>query len=160
MSSIHLTTFIAAPIERVFDLSRSINLHKISTAHTHEKAIAGVITGLINEGETVTWQAKHLFKERKFTSKITAMNKPVSFTDEMTEGDFKSFRHEHHFKSTDNGTIMIDVVQMECPYGIIGQLVNKFFLKNYIEQLLLKRNEVIKEYAESKKWIGILSSAS
>jgi len=160
MSFIHLTTFIAAPIERVFDLSRSINLHKISTAHTHEKAIAGVITGLINEGETVTWQAKHLFKERKFTSKITAMNKPVSFTDEMTEGDFKSFRHEHHFKSTDNGTIMIDVVEMECPYGIIGQLINKFFLKNYIEQLLLKRNEVIKEFAESKKWIGILSSAS
>jgi len=160
MSFIHLTTFIAAPIERVFDLSRSINLHKISTAHTHEKAIAGVMTGLINEGETVTWQAKHLFKERKFTSKITVMDRPAGFTDEMIAGDFKNFRHEHHFKSTDNGTIMIDVVEMECPYGIIGQLVNKFFLKNYIEQLLLKRNEVIKEYAESKKWIGILSSAS
>ena len=160
MSFIHLTTFIAAPIERVFDLSRSINLHKISTAHTHEKAIAGVMTGLINEGETVTWQAKHLFKERKFTSKITGMDRPAGFTDEMIAGDFKNFRHEHHFKSTDNGTIMIDVVEMECPYGIIGQLVNKFFLKNYIEQLLLKRNEVIKEYAESKKWIGILSSAS
>jgi ligand-binding SRPBCC domain-containing protein len=160
VSSIHLTTFIAAPIDRVFDLSRSINLHKISTAHTHEKAIAGVVTGLINEGETVTWQAKHLFRERKFTSKITAMTRPDNFTDEMTAGDFKSFRHEHHFKATDNGTIMIDVVVMESPYGIIGQLVNKFFLKNYIEQLLLKRNEVIKEYAESKKWIGILSSAS
>ena len=39
---IHLTTLITAPIERVFDLSRSINLHKISTAHTGEKAIAGV----------------------------------------------------------------------------------------------------------------------
>ena len=160
MSSIHLTTFISAPIDRVFDLSRSINLHKISTAHTHEKAIAGVVTGLINEGESVTWQAKHLFKERKFTSKITAMTRPDSFIDEMTAGDFKSFRHEHHFKATDNGTIMIDVVEMESPYGIIGQLVNKFFLKNYIEQLLLKRNEVIKEYAESKKWIGILSSAN
>ena len=156
MSSIHLTTFIMAPVERVFDLCRSINLHKISTAHTHEKVVAGVMNGLINEGETVTWQAKHLFKERKFTSRITAMLRPQSFTDEMIQGDFKSFHHEHHFKQTDNGTIMIDVVNFESPYGIIGKLANRFYLKNYLEQLLLKRNEVIKEYAEGMKWKAIL----
>jgi ligand-binding SRPBCC domain-containing protein len=160
MSIIHLTTFIAAPAERVFNLSRSVNLHKISTAHTHEKIVDGKMSGLMEEGETVTWQARHLYKERKFTSKITAMHKPESFTDEMIQGDFKSFHHEHHFKATDNGTIMIDVVEFESPYGIIGKLVNQLYLKNYLEQLLLKRNEVIKEYAEGKKWVGILSSAS
>ncbi|HEX2682807.1 MAG TPA: SRPBCC family protein, partial [Ferruginibacter sp.] len=100
MPDIHLTTFIAAPIERVFDLSRSMNLHQISTAHTGEKAIAGVTNGLINKNETVTWQAKHLFKTRQFTSAITEMERPAFFIDEMTRGDFKSFHHEHHFKST------------------------------------------------------------
>ncbi len=156
MSKIHLTTFIAAPVERVFDLSRSVNLHKISTAHTHEKIIEGKMNGLIEEGESVTWQAKHLFKERKFTSKITVMNKPVSFVDEMVKGDFKSFHHEHHFKPTDNGTIMIDVVEFESPYGIAGELINHLYLKKYLEQLLVKRNEVIKEYAEGLKWKAIL----
>lgn len=156
MPSIHLTTFIAAPVERVFDLSRSVNLHKISTAHTHEKIIDGKMNGLVEEDDTVTWQARHLYKERKFTSKITAMKKPVSFTDEMINGDFKSFHHEHHFKQTDNGTIMIDVVNFESPYGIIGKLVNGFYLKKYLEQLLLKRNDVIREYAESAKWKAIL----
>jgi ligand-binding SRPBCC domain-containing protein len=156
--SIHLTTFITAPIERVFDLSRSINLHKISTAHTQEKAIGGVMNGLINEGETVTWQAKHLYKERTFTSKITAMLRPESFTDEMIQGDFKSFHHQHHFKAVDNGTIMIDIIAFESPYGMIGKLLNRFYLKNYLEQLLLKRNEVIKEYAEGMKWKAILTS--
>ena len=158
MPSIHLTTFIAAPVERVFDLSRSVNLHKISTAQTHEKIVDGKMHGLISEGETVTWQAKHLFKERKFTSKITAMLRPVNFTDEMIKGDFKNFHHEHHFKPTDNGTIMIDVLAFESPYGILGKLLNKFYLKNYLEQLLLKRNEVIKEYAEGLKWKAILNS--
>jgi ligand-binding SRPBCC domain-containing protein len=156
MTTIHLTTFITAPIERVFNLSRSINLHKISTAHTHEKAVDGVMNGLINEGETVTWQAKHLFKERKFTAKITAMNNPLSFTDEMIQGDFKSFRHQHHFKPTNNGTIMIDKIEFESPYGIIGQLVNQCYLKKYLQKLLQKRNEVIKEYAEGTKWKAIL----
>lgn len=157
MSTIHLTTFIAAPAERVFDLSRSINLHKISTIQTGEKAIDGVMNGLINEGESVTWQAKHLYKLRKFTSMIIEMERPVYFIDEMTKGDFKSFRHEHHFKSLKNGSIMIDLVKFESPYGIIGKLVNKFYLKNYFEQLLHKRNAVIKEYAETSKWIAILS---
>lgn len=157
MTTIHLTTFIAAPVERVFDLCRSINLHKLSTQDTREDAIAGITSGLINENETVTWQAHHLYKTRKFTSKITSMIKPVSFVDEMVHGDFKNFKHEHHFKSIDNGTIMIDILTFESPYGIIGKMLNSFYLKSYLEKLLLKRNHVIKEYAETDKWKLILN---
>ena len=156
MAKIHLTSFIAAPIERVFDLSRSINLHQISTASSNEKAIDGVLTGLINKDETVTWQAKHLFKTRLFTSKITAMQSPVSFTDEMVKGDFKSFHHEHHFKAAANGTIMIDIINFESPYGKIGKIANAIFLKSYLQKFLIKRNIVIKEYAETQKWKTIL----
>ncbi len=156
MSKIHLTTFIAAPIERVFNLSRSITLHKISTAHTNEKAIAGVTSGLINKDETVTWQAKHLFKTRQHTSKITAMQSPDSFTDEMIKGDFKNFKHQHHFKQIDNGTIMIDIVDFESPYGSLGKFFNAVYLKKYIEKFLIKRNDIIKHYAETEKWKVIL----
>lgn len=157
MASIHLTTFIAAPVERVFDLSRSINLHKISTAATNEKAIGGVINGLINENETVTWEAQHLFKKRRFTSHISEMKRPAYFIDEMKKGDFKSFRHDHHFKTADNGTIMIDQVNFESPYGILGKWVNILYLKKYLEKLLVARNVVIKDYAETEKWKAILN---
>ena len=157
MAKIHLTSFIAAPIECVFDLSRSINLHQISTANTNEKAIDGVITGLINKDETVTWQAKHLFKTRLFTSKITEMKSPDFFIDEMIKGDFTSFHHEHHFKAAHNGTIMIDIVNFETPYGKIGKMANAIFLKRYLQKFLIKRNEVIKDYAETQKWKTILN---
>jgi ligand-binding SRPBCC domain-containing protein len=157
MPKIHITTFIAAPCERVFDLSRSINLHSISTAHTDEQAIAGVTSGLINLNETVTWQAKHLFKKRQHTSKITAMESPVFFVDEMTAGKFKSFRHEHHFKQIDNGTIMIDILDFESPYGAAGKFFNAIYLKKYLENFLIKRNDTIKEYAQTQKWKAILN---
>ena len=157
MSQIHLTSFINAPVNRVFDLTRSINLHQISTAHTNEKAIDGVINGLINKNETVTWQARHLFKTRRFTSKITSLEAPVFFIDEMIKGDFKNFYHEHHFKPVKNGTIMIDVLNFESPYGIIGKMFNTVFLKAYLLKFLKKRNEVIKEYAETQKWKAVLS---
>jgi ligand-binding SRPBCC domain-containing protein len=157
MPKIHLTSFIAAPIERVFDLSRSINLHQLSTASTNEKAIDGVMSGLINKDETVTWQATHLFKTRLFTSKITEMKSPVFFIDEMIKGDFKSFHHEHHFKAVANGTIMIDLLNFETPYGTFGKIINTIFLRSYLEKFLIKRNEVIKEYAETQKWKAILN---
>ena len=157
MPTIHLTTFIAAPADRVFDLARSIELHKKSMAHTDEQAIGGTTTGLIELNETVTWKAKHLYKIRVLKSKITAMNRPLSFTDEMVEGDFKSLRHEHHFKTIDNGTLLIDLFTFEIPYGSVGVLAGKLFLTNYMKVLLEQRNRTIKEYAESDKWRFVLT---
>ena len=157
MPTIHLTTFVAAPAERVFDLCRSIDLHRKSMAHTGEEVVAGTSSGLIELDETVTWKAKHLLKTRILKSKITAMKRPFSFTDEMVDGDFKSLRHEHHFKTIDNGTLVIDLFNFESPYGQLGRLANQIFLTRYLENLLELRNKVIKEYAESEKWKFILN---
>ncbi|HEY4874109.1 MAG TPA: SRPBCC family protein [Puia sp.] len=158
MPTIHLTTFVAAPSSRVFDLSRSIELHKKSMAKSNEKVVSGISSGLIELDETVTWRAKHLFKNRFLKSKITAMKKPFSFTDEMVTGDFKSMKHEHHFKQIENGTLMIDILNFESPYGSLGKISNKIFLTNYLKKLLEQRNEAIKLYAESEKWKFILNS--
>lgn len=156
MPTIHLTTFVAAPPERVFDLARSIDLHRKSMAHTAEEAIAGTTNGLIGLGESVTWKAKHLMKTRVLKSKITAMDRPNSFTDEMVSGDFKSLKHEHHFKKIENGTLLIDLFHFETPYGGLGRLVNQVYLTRYLKNLLEIRNKSIKEYAESEKWKFIL----
>ena len=156
MPTIHLTTFIAAPAERVFDLSRSIDLHKKSMAHTGERPVAGVTMGLINLHESVTWKGKHLMKTRIFRSQITAMERPYYFTDEMKKGDFKEFKHEHHFKQIDNGTLLIDIVHFETPYGALGRLLNRMYLARYMQNLIEQRNAVIKEYAETNKWQQIL----
>jgi len=126
-------------------------------AHTGEEVVAGTTSGLIELNETVTWKAKHLLKTRILKSKITAMKRPFSFTDEMVDGDFKSLKHEHHFKTIDNGTLVIDLFNFESPYGQLGRLANQFFLTRYLENLLELRNKVIKEYAESEKWKFILN---
>jgi ligand-binding SRPBCC domain-containing protein len=159
MPNIHLTTFIAAPIDRVFDLARSIDLHKKSMAHKDEQAVAGTTMGLIGPGETVTWKAKHLFKTRIMKMKIMEMSRPFSFVDEMIEGDFKNFRHQHHFKQIDNGIFMIDIVDFETPYGGIGNMVNSIYLTKYLRSLLEGRNEFIRRIAESNKWKDILEKS-
>jgi ligand-binding SRPBCC domain-containing protein len=156
MPTIHLTTFIAAPVQVVFDLSRHIDVHKRSMANFKEEAVAGTRFGLIEEGETVTWKAKHFFKTRFLRVKITEMEKPDRFTDEQLSGNFKMMKHEHHFKSCDNGTIMIDLLEYEVPYGWLGKIFDKFYLYKYILRLLHQRNKTIREYGESDKWRRLL----
>jgi len=157
MPTIHLTTFIAAPVERVFDLSRSIDVHKKSLAHTNEQAVAGTTSGLIQQDETVTWKAKHLGKIRVMKVKISSMLAPQSFTDELVNGDFKQMKHEHHFKAITNGTLMIDLFSFESPYGTVGKFVNYVYLKRYLRKLLERRNQAIKEFAEGDKWKFLLN---
>lgn len=126
--------------------------------HTGEQAIAGTTSGLIKLDETVTWKGKHLLKTRIFTSRITEMSPFENFTDKMIKGDFISFEHQHFFKSTDNGTIVIDIIHYEMPYGWFGRFVNKFYLQAYLEKLINIRNGFIKQYAESDKWRALLSN--
>jgi ligand-binding SRPBCC domain-containing protein len=156
MPSIHITTFIAAPIDRVFDLSRHIGLHKISQQDNNEEAIGGVTSGLIKQGEFVIWKAKHLFKTRMMTIKITEMKSPDYFEDIMEKGDFISYTHKHHFKQVNNGTIMIDELAFETPYGSVGKIFNRIYLTKYMKSLVEQRNNTIREYAESTKWQALL----
>jgi len=148
MTTIHLNTHINAPIQTVFDLARDITEHENSSKNTREKAIAGVTSGKINLGETVTWRAKHFGVYLKHTSIISEMEIPTFFVDEMQEGMFKSFRHEHIFREIDNQTEMIDKLSYEVPYGILGRLFNYFTLKSYLTKFLLERNQHIKRRAE------------
>ena len=148
MPAIKLQTKINAPIERVFDLSRDIDLHKLSTKKTKEEAIAGKTTGLINLGESVTWRAKHFGVWLKHTSKITEFDKPNYFVDEMTKGAFKSFRHEHRFQQMESVTLMTDILEFESPLGFMGRLFNKLLLTEYLRKFIMERNAVIKLKAE------------
>lgn len=158
MALILLTTNIQAPIEICFDLSRSIDLHKLSTAHTNEEAIYGVTSGLIEMGEQVTWRAKHLGSTQTLTTKITAFKAPTFFQDQMAQGAFKSILHNHIFESKENSTLMTDEFYFEAPFGVLGKVVEKLFLVDYMTKLLLQRNKVIKETAESGEWKKILAN--
>jgi ligand-binding SRPBCC domain-containing protein len=152
MPFIILETIIDADIETCFDLSRSIDLHKISTAKTKETAIDGVTKGLISYNEFVTWEAVHFGIKQKLTSKITAYNKPFHFCDEQIKGPFKKMKHDHFFAIKNNTVLMKDGFLFESPFGMAGHIFNKLILTRYLKKFLSERNQIIKYYAESGRW--------
>ena len=97
MPYISLEFLIDAPIQRCFDLSRSVDVHKYSLSHTGEEAIAGVTSGLMELGDEVTWKARHLGIVQTLSSRITEYDRPYSFRDSMVPGSgaFSRFDHDH-----------------------------------------------------------------
>lgn len=152
MKTIHLHTEINASPEICFDLSRSVEVHLASTQETNEKAVAGRTTGLCEAGDFITWRAKHFGIYQYLTVKITSLSYPTHFQDQMVKGAFASFTHDHYFHRKGDKTLMEDVFTFSAPLGPLGLLAEWLFLEQYMQQLLVKRNAVIKALAESGKW--------
>lgn len=148
MPDLLLTTHIAAPRERCFVLSLSVDAHTGSMASSGERVVAGVRSGSMTLGDTVTWRARHFGIPFRMTSKITAFDAPARFVDEQTSGPFASWWHEHRFETVDGHTQMTDVVRYSSPAGLLGRLVDRTVLEHYLLRLLQQRNAWLKEELE------------
>lgn len=157
MVLIELGVLIQAPIERCFDLARSIEVHLLGTEKTGEQAVDGVTTGLIGNGQFVRWRARHLGVRQHLASRITAMDRPRYFQDTMIEGAFRSMQHDHFFSRADDGrTEMRDRFVFSAPLPVFGWLAERLVLERYMTKLLRERNEVIRQVAESARWAEFL----
>jgi ligand-binding SRPBCC domain-containing protein len=143
VARIRLETLIAAPPERCFDLSLSVQLHLDSTAETRERVGEGPTSGLLGPGDAVTWEARHFGRRRRLTVRISAYDRPRTFRDEQVAGPFRRLRHDHWFHASDAGTRMVDEFEFA-----LAPLVDALVLGPHLRRLLLRRNELIKRAAE------------
>jgi ligand-binding SRPBCC domain-containing protein len=134
------TTRTSMPGSVLFDLARSVDVHKDSMAHSREQAVAGVTTGLLSLGQEVTWRAWHFGIPLQMTSRITEMKSPDYFVDEQVKGPFRRFRHVHEFSQDASGTTMVDRIEFAAPFGLIGRLVERLVLARYLQKLIETRN--------------------
>ena len=159
MNEISVSTEIEAAVEACFDASRDIDLHQQSVEHTGERAIEGVVSGLIGLGESVTWQARHFGIRWRLRSEITVFEPPSYFQDTMTEGPFGTFQHDHHFEDLGDGrTLMCDVVRFESPGGPIGRIVDRWVLGPYLRRFLAIRGRSLKLTLESPSALPLIGS--
>ncbi|MEO8431514.1 MAG: SRPBCC family protein [Acidobacteriota bacterium] len=142
---------IRASAERCFDEARSIDLHVDSMSKIGERAVAGRTSGLIESGESVTWEAKHFGVRQRLTSQITRFDRPAYFRDTMTKGAFAALVHDHFFHSTiPNVTEMRDVVTFRSPFGLLGQKVDRLVMRRYLANLIAERQRAVRTAAEGR----------
>src|SRR5687768_13694369 len=115
MYRLTVTTSIAAPLSTCFDLAHSVDAHVQSAAGTGERVVGGRMSGLLELGDEVTWEARHFGVVQRLSSRITEFRPPTFFQDRMTRGAFRFFEHDHLFEPHDGRTLMTDVLKFEAP---------------------------------------------
>lgn len=140
---------IDAPIDTVFDAERNLDLHAATQAHRGERAVGGVTSGLIEAGQEVEWEAVHFGIRQRLRVRITGMERPTWFRDEMLTGAFASMIHDHRFESLGPGrTRKTDLMVIAAPLGPLGRLAEILFLKAYMTAFLRKKNRDLKAILE------------
>lgn len=138
-ASLECTTRSSRSPAEMFDRARDIGLHTASQSAADERAVAGVVTGLIGLGEEVTWRARHFGVPLLLTSRITAFDAPHRFVDEQVRGPFAHFRHEHLFEADGTGSVMIDRLEYAAPLGPLGGIAERLVVTRHLRRLLQAR---------------------
>lgn len=154
MGKITIETRIRAPIEVCFDLARDVTAHAESAAFSSERVVQpGRTQGLLELGDTVAFEGRHLGLTQRFVARITAMDRPNLFIDEMVEGAFKWLRHLHEFESKDGLTIMRDKLEWKAPLGPIGALADLLFLSRHMRWFVATKQNSLRQIAEERAGI-------
>jgi ligand-binding SRPBCC domain-containing protein len=155
MGSIRLETLILVPVERCFDLARSIEVHCATAAFTDERVVEpGRTSGLLEHGDTVTFAARHLGFCRRLTAEVVEFDRPRWFADEMRHGAFGWLRHEHEFEPVDGGTLMRDRLDWRVPGGPLGAIIDRLLVTPHMRWFMLTKQANLKRYAEAGGALG------
>ncbi len=152
MVTIRLSTWIDAPVERCYKLATSVDFHIASAKPKKEKATGDLTTGLIAEGQQVTWTGWHYGLHLKHTTRMDVSRPFAYFREVMISGVFTFYEHEHHFAAMDDGTRVRDEVRFKAPLGPVGRVMEKVVLRRYLISLLKRRSAALKRAAESDGW--------
>jgi ligand-binding SRPBCC domain-containing protein len=155
MPIIVIETTIHAPVELCFDLALDVGVHAESAAFSSERIVEpGRTKGVLERGDLVAFEGRHFGIRQRFVARITELDRPICFVDEMVHGAFKRLRHIHEFERTGNATLMRDIIEWQAPFGFIGRLADTLFLRRHMAWFVSTKQHALKEIAERRNQIS------
>ena len=149
MPAVRIETIICAPIELCFDLARDVEAHVRTSSFSQERVVPpGRTEGLLDLGDTVTFEGRHFGIRQRLTATIVELERPHRFVDEMRQGAFRSLRHVHQFHRVEGGTNMVDLIAWESPFGLIGRVADLLFLRRHMRSFIIRKQQELKRMAE------------
>ncbi|NNF02112.1 MAG: SRPBCC family protein [Bacteroidia bacterium] len=92
------------------------------------------------EGQEIEYIVKPILGiPMKWKTLIKNVVEQEYFTDVQLMGPYKKWEHTHRFEELNGGVMMYDQINYELPWGIIGEIAHKLFVRNRIDEIFKYR---------------------
>ncbi len=81
----------------------------------------------------------------EWVTEITHVKEKEYFVDEQRFGPYSLWHHKHFFKAIDGGVEMTDVVHYKIPFGPIGAMAHKLFVRKKLLEIFNYRTKKLTE---------------
>ena len=128
------------------------NLSKITPKEMNFVVKSDIKEDEIYEGMEIDYTVSPVLSvPMKWKSIITKVDFQKSFTDFQEKGPYKLWNHQHIFIPNEQGVLMKDTVDYELPFGFLGNIAHKVFVKKKLESIFDYRYNVLEERFNNKK---------
>ena len=109
------------------EITPKFMLFEITSDNENDKIYPGMI---------ISYKVAPIFNiKMNWVTEITQVCENKFFIDEQRLGPYKMWHHQHFFEDRKSFVVMKDIVTYIPPYGILGDLVNKFYLKKELQNI-------------------------
>ena len=135
------------PIERLWGfISNPKNLKKITPDYMGFDISSNEFPDKMYEGMIISYRVSPVLGiKTTWVTEITHVNPGIYFVDEQRVGPYKLWHHQHFLESTENGTIMSDIISYQPPFGLLGSIANKILIKHKLEEIFDYRFQALNE---------------
>lgn len=98
------------------------------------------------QGQIIEYYVKPVLGiKMHWVTEITHVEQNTFFVDEQRFGPYAFWHHKHFLKEVESGVEMTDLLHYKLPFGILGRLVNRYYVKTKVEQIFKYRYKVLEE---------------
>jgi ligand-binding SRPBCC domain-containing protein len=129
------TQLIPRPIDDVFPFfSDAANLEAITPAFLHFKILTPEPIAM-QPGTLIDYRIRLLGIPLFWRTRIEAWEPPLRFVDIQVRGPYRLWHHTHEFLPVEGGTLMIDRVQYQVPFGPLGQVAHALWIRRTLGRI-------------------------
>src|SRR5690554_295229 len=128
---------VNATIDEVWEfISAPGNLKHITPAYMGFDIISDNGDEKMYPGMIISYKVSPVFGLKTlWVTEITHVIEKAFFVDEQRVGPYTFWHHQHHISPIKNGVLMRDIVSYKPPFGFLGAVANKIFIKNKLHQI-------------------------
>jgi len=94
-------------------------------------------------GATIDYQLSLFGLKFQWRTLIESFDPESRFVDVQLEGPYRSWRHTHEFSDAPGGTLVLDHVEYEVPFGPLGEIARRLFVARQLRRIFDFRRAAI-----------------